>query len=109
LENRHRGPMRANRLTILKGGWTYTPVGLKPTDIAHLETLRWDRDEIFAVMRVPKTTAGITEQLNYATQLGQDKNLWDKSLGPDVTLIEKTLDATLFYEQPDTIVGAFDL
>jgi len=109
LEDRHRGSLNANRLTILNGAWKYQPTGLKPADLQHHQTLMWDRDEIFAVLRVPKSTAGVTDQLNYATQLGQDRNLWDKSLIPDIRLFESVIDSTIFFNQPDTIVGAFDL
>lgn len=108
-ESRHKGPGRRNRLAILRGAWKYTPTGLSPQDMQHLESQRWNRETLFGVLRVPKSTAGVTDDLNYATQLGQDKNLWDKSLLPDVALIETTLDSTLLFEETDDVVVAFDL
>jgi HK97 family phage portal protein len=108
-KQRHQGARKQGQTAILSGPWKYMPTGLSPKDMAYLEMLQWDRDEIFAVLRVPKSVAGITDNLNYATQLGQDKNLWDKSILPDISLFEATLDATLFFNLPDNIVGAFDL
>jgi HK97 family phage portal protein len=108
-ENRHKGPTNVSKVGILWGSWKYLKTGLSPADLQHLETLKWDRDEIFAVLRVPKTTAGVTESVNYATQLGQDKNLWDKGLLPDVRLIEDTIDTSVLGNVQDNVTIAFDL
>lgn len=105
----HGGAQRAGRTAILSGEWDYKKLGLTPQDMDYINSKRWNRDEVFAVEGVPKSTAGITENLNFATQLGQDKNLWDKRLLPDVRLFEDTLEGTLFFGQPDNVVGAFDL
>ena len=105
----HAGAENSGRVAIMAGKWQWTSLGISPKDMDYLNSMKWNRDEIFAVMRVPKSTAGITDQLNFATQLGQDKNLWDKGLLPDIRLFEDTLEATLFFGQPDNIVGAFDL
>lgn len=106
---RHSGPTNVNRTAILEGEWSYTQIGSPPKDMDYSGSKTYNRDSIFGALRTPKTTVGITEALNYATQLGQDKNLWDKSLLPDVKLIERQLERHLFYEIPDDIVGAFDL
>ena len=108
-EKRHKGANKAGRLRVLSGEWKYIPTGLSQSDMEYLDMMRWGRDEIFAIMRVPKTVVGITEEINFATQLGQDKNFWDKGLLPDVRLFEDTLDQTLFFNQPDDVVGMFDL
>ena len=108
-EQRHRGPGNRGELAILTGSLEYVPVGLSPRDMDFLDSIKYNREEVFGAMRVPKSVAGITENLNYATQLGQDFNFWDKCLLPEVRYFEDVLDNSIFFSQTDDIVGAFDL
>lgn len=107
-KQRYEGPQNANRLAILTGSFKYIDIGLGPKEIAYLEQRNWNRDEIFAVLRVTKSVMGLSEGLNYATQLSQDKNFWDKCLMPLMRMYEDVLDFDLFQTEPDDIVGAFD-
>ncbi|PHR91978.1 MAG: hypothetical protein COA69_09440 [Robiginitomaculum sp.] len=106
---RHEGGHNQKRTAILKGGWNYQQLALSPKDLEYAESKRWNRDGVLAILGTPKSIVGITDDLNYATQKGQDKNFWDKTLLPDVRLIEDTIDSTIMFEEPDDIVGAFDL
>jgi len=106
---RHEGPGNAHRTALLSDGFKYQPVAMSPRDLEYLETLKWDRDEILAVLNVPRSVLSITEYINYATQLGQDANFWDKNIIPMFQMIESTLDKTLFFESPDNVLGAFDV
>lgn len=108
-EQRHAGAERAGRTALLSGGFSYTKVGLSPADIQYLETLKWDRNEILAVMGVPPAVLGLAEDTNYATALGQIKVFWDQTVLPVARLIEDALDADLLFSEPDDIVGAFDV
>ena len=108
-EDRHKQANRAGRLAILAGAWKHIPSGLTPQDMNYIEMFRWDRDEILAILRTPKTVLGVTEQLNFATQRGQDKNFWDKGLLPDVRLFEGTVDQSVMFNEPDDTIAAFDL
>lgn len=108
-EQRHRGPGNRGELAILTGSLEYVNTGMSPRDMDYLESIRYNREEVFGSMRVPKSVAGITDQLNYATQLGQDFNFWDKCLIPEVRYFEDLLDGTIFFNQTDDVVGAFDL
>ncbi len=108
-EEQHAGAERSGRIAILSGGFKYQSIALSPTDMGHLEQLAWDRDEVLAVMGTPKAVLGVTEQLNYATQIGQTANFWDQTLLPLLRLEEQTLDATMFFAQTDRTFGAFDL
>lgn len=108
IEQRHQGASNALKTMILSGGFNYTPVAMSQKDMEYLETRKYNREEILAVMLVPPSVLGITEFTNYATQLGQDQNFWDKNIIPTQTMIESTLDATLFFNEPDNVIGAFD-
>jgi hypothetical protein len=106
---RHRGEKNVNRTGVLSGGWEYYKTGMTTKDMDYPNLKTWDRDEILAAMRTPKTVVGVTDAVNYATQLGQDKNFWDKALIPIIKYFEAVLDGTLLFEEPDDVVGAFDL
>lgn len=108
-EQRHKGTSHRKELAILPTGIKYIPVGLSPQDMEYLDSLRHGREEIFAVERTPKTIVGVTDTLNYATQIGQDRNFTDKTLIPEWRMFEDVLDATLFFAETDDVVGAFDL
>jgi len=108
-EQRHKGANNANELAILTGGLEYVPTGLSPKDMEYQESLKYNREQIFAAQRVPKTIVGITENINYSTQLGQDANFWDKTILPEIRYFEDVVDGTLMYQQQDNLVGAFDL
>jgi hypothetical protein len=97
------------RTAFLPNGMKYAAVGISNKDIQFLEMLKWGREEVLAVMGVPPSVLGVTEFTNYATQLGQDKNFYDKGLLPKMRIIERGLDSTLMLGSPDDEVILFDL
>lgn len=107
---RHGGEASAGRTAILSGGLTYQPTQLSPVEIQLLEQLKWGRDEILAALNMPKSVLGVTDALNYATQLGQDFNLWDKNLLPMLRLEETTIDESpMMSAEGDDVVALHDL
>lgn len=108
-EERHGGTDNSGRTAMLTGGFQYQQLQLTSTDLDSLETQRYGREEILALMRVPKSVLGITDFINYATQLGQDRNFWDKGIFPWLRLMESVLDRTLLFNEPDSTVGMFDV
>lgn len=107
--DQHAGTENVGKQIILPSGLKYVQTALTNQDMQFIEGLREHRDEIFAVGRTPKTVHGITDAVPYAVQAGQDKNFIDKTVVPQWLMYELTLDATLFNEQTDDVVGAFDL
>ncbi len=105
---RHEGPQNANKIAILTGAFKYVDIGLGPKDMQYLEQRKWDREEIFAALRVPKSALSLTEGNNYATQLSQDRNFWTINLIPQMLMYEGVLDRSLFYGETDNTFGAFD-
>ena len=65
-EERHQGVSNARKVALLKGGMTYTDIGISQKDMDFVEGRRFSRDEILAMFRVPKTILGITEDVNRA-------------------------------------------
>ena len=83
---------------------------LSPQEGQYLEQKKSNRTETLAAMATPDSVLGVSEAQTYATQLGQDKNFWDKNLIPLMRLIEAALDrSALFFEEGDDVVGLFDL
>jgi phage portal protein BeeE len=109
-ENRHRGPENAGRVGVLIGGIKYHQVGLSPRDMEHLNTRRWDREEILAVLGVPPSLLGVTDVVNYATAMAQLKIFWENTVLPLLKRLETTLEfSPLFGFETDRLFGAFDL
>lgn len=107
---RHKGPLNRGNVAILEGGVTFTATTLTQKDMEFIEQRRWNREEILAVIGpLPKSILSITDDLNYATQLAQDRNFWNKCAIPLIRLIENTIDGMLLLLEPDTVVGMFDL
>ena len=90
-EDRHRGASRAHTIAILEGGLTYKQTGLSQKDMDFLEQRRWNREEILAAFKVPKTELGLYEDVNYATAKTQRKMFWETTLLPKMALIEYVL------------------
>ena len=108
-ESRYKGPGAANRVALLDAGMKYVQTALTPQDLQGREQMEWNRSVHSAVMGVPPSQLGVTEFTNYATALGQKKTLWDNTLLPQIMLVDRTLDSTLFFMQPDNVVGMHDL
>lgn len=108
-EENYAGPDKTGRLLALFGGLKLSNLGLSPQDMEFLSGLEWDRDEILAVLGTPGAVLGLPNKLNRATQQGMKLDWWEHRVIPLMTLIETTLDATLFFETPDNVTGMFDL
>lgn len=103
------GVDNAGRTALLQGGFKYQSIAMSPADMEALEQLKLTREEILAVVGVPPSSLGLTNDLNYATQLGQDKNFWERRGLPLLRLIETSIDGSLFFNETDNVFGAFDL
>lgn len=107
-DQRHGQSDNERRIALLTGGWKYIPVGLAPKDMHTLETRKWNREEILAVMMTPASILSVGDKMTYATQLGQDRNFWDKNLLPTMQVYEQEIDSTILQTETDDVVGGFD-
>lgn len=108
-EQRHKGEQNGGRPAMLSGGLTYTPTQMSPRDMEFLQQKGHNREDIMAVMGTPKSILGVTDSLNYATQLGMDRGFWEKTLLPQLRIIEGGIDSNVFYNEADSSFGLFDL
>lgn len=102
-------PEGTSRTALLTGGWEYTPVSMSPKDMEYMKTMEWDRDAVLAVLGVPKGMVGVTDSINYATQLGQDRIFIEKTVMFYWKAIEFAIDGSLFFTESDKLYPAFDL
>lgn len=108
-QDRHRGPGKAHQIAILEGGLTYKQTGLSQKDMDFLDQRRWNREEIMAAFKVPKTELGFYEDVNYATAKTQRKLFWENTLIPKMALIEFVLwSQMLRYIEGGRIWAEFD-
>jgi HK97 family phage portal protein len=95
-EDRHQGAPKAHRIALLEGGVSYKQTGLSQKDMDFLSQRRWNREEIMAAFKVPKTELGLYEDVNWATAKTQRKLFWENTLLPKMTLIEFVLWGQFF-------------
>lgn len=104
------GVDNAEKTALLHGGWDYQTVGASADDLGLSDREDRNREEILGVMGTPGSVVGLTNDLNYATQLGQDRNFWDKTVIPMFQLVERAIESSdLMYTETDAIFGAHDL
>lgn len=107
-ESRHKGAGKARRVAILED-LDYKETGLSHHDMQFLEQRKWNREELMAVFKVPKSELSLYEDVNFATAQSQDRNFWIKTLIPKMNYIADVLESKLFkYIDKGETWGYFD-
>lgn len=104
----HQGEKRSHELAVLHSNLKYEQFALNQSDMQYLEGRKWNRDEICQILGMKKGVISITEDLNYATLMGQKKEWWESTLIPIMTLVEDSINSTFFRNIPDIKI-MFDL
>jgi HK97 family phage portal protein len=89
--DRHQGVAKGHQVALLEGGLTYKQTGISQRDMDFLEGRKYNREEIMAVYKVPKSELGLYEQINFATAKTMDRVFWTKTLLPKMVLYETIL------------------
>lgn len=108
LEKKHTGASNAYKTAILEAGLKPVQVGESHKDMDFIEQKRFTREELLGVWRVPKALFNITEDLNYATFIGQMKIFWQYALMPALMKISDSLNVGLVYPYNNKIYCEFD-
>lgn len=106
LTARHQGPNRRRLPAVLDGMFKVDVVPEDMTAERHGGVRDRARDSVLSSMRVPLSQLS-SDAANYATQLGQDRNLWIKTILPLALKIEEVVNTTLLWNEPDNIVAGF--
>lgn len=95
-DNDHKGFSKAFRTAILEGGLKPINTGSTHRDMQFSEQKRLNREDILGIWRVPKSLFSITDNLNYATFIGQKKMFWTETVMPLLRNIEDKLNSDFF-------------
>lgn len=108
-EAEHGGPLNRGKTAILQNGATFTPNPRTPQDMEYIEGLRWTRDEVLACLGVPKAVLSITDDLNYATHIGQVRVFWETTILPLLGRLSGVIDIQLLARVGFDGYAAFDV
>ncbi|HEY6527266.1 MAG TPA: phage portal protein [Cellvibrionaceae bacterium] len=98
----HMGVANAHKPMILEMGLNWKPISLNAEDAQHLETRKFQREEICAFMRVPPTKVAILDKATLNNSEVMELDFVKNSLMPYVTRIEARILIGLLTEEEQT-------
>lgn len=109
MKKQHKGAKNAHKIAVFDSGLKPTTTGSSHKDMEFLEQKKYTREEILGNWRAPKALFNITEDLNYATFVGQMKIFWIYSIMPILRKVEEGLNFGLVTPYNPKIYFAFKL
>jgi HK97 family phage portal protein len=91
-----QGAENAHKTAFLKGGMTYNRVQFTQREMEFLEGRKFTRDQVLSIFGVPKTVAGYTEDINFATAQAQSQVFWKNTVKPLLIRIQEKLNSDFF-------------
>ncbi len=108
-EKKFKGASNGHKVAILESGLKPLPTGtLSHRDMEFMEQKKFSREEILGIWRAPKALFNITEDLNYATFVGQMKIFWSYSIMPVMRKVEGAINRHLVWQYNPKIEAYFD-
>lgn len=104
----YQGATKAHKMAILEGGLKPVTTGLDQQKMQFIEQRRYNREEILGIFRVPKAMFSITDDLNYATFVGQKKIFWTDTIMPLIRRIEEEINSQFFARFAPEFICRFD-
>lgn len=101
VKQHYRGVSKGFKTIVLEGGMDAKVIGTSHSDMQFIEQSKFTREEILGIWRVPKALFNITDDLNYATFVGQMKIFWLYGLMPILRKIEEAFNRHLIYPATD--------
>lgn len=93
IESRYAGYKNSSRTILLDSGMKAKPYKINPKDVSIIPSREFIRDEILAILRVPKTILGLSNDVNYANAKEAIKVFNDFTIKPFARLcIESKLN-----------------
>lgn len=72
LKKKYRGLDNAHKTMVLEAGLEWKMMGITQRDMEFMEQMRFSRDKILGIFRVPRTVLGITDDVNRANAEATD-------------------------------------
>lgn len=92
LEKHHRGTDKAHRVMALFGDMDIQPFGFSQKDMDFTEQMKFGRDKIMAMFRVPKAIIAQTEGVNFASSKVAQYNFAKFTIKPKMERIVQQLN-----------------
>lgn len=109
VKQHYKGHTKAFRTIVLEAGLEAKPIGSTHKDMDFIEQMKYTREETLGVWRVPKALFNITDDLNYATFVGQMKVFWLYGLMPILRKLEDVLNKDLVQPYRKDLHCKFDI
>jgi len=97
------------KMAVLEGGLKAEALGQTHKDMEFIEQKRLTREEILGIWRSPKALFNITEDLNYATFVGQMKIFWLYTLMPILQKFKDGFNAHYIKQYRNDVFLTFDI
>jgi len=104
----YKGASKAFKVAVLEAGLKPLTIGINQKEMQFIEQKRFMREEIIGIWRVPKAMFSITDDLNYATFIGQKKVFWTDTLMPILRKIEDEFNSQFFTRYAPDVRCRFD-
>jgi len=104
----HEGASKAFKFAVLHAGLQLKNEQPTHKDMDFLDQKKFAREEILGIWRAPKALFNITEDLNYATFVGQMKIFWIYTIEPILRKVESAFNSMLIQPYNPNIYCKFD-
>ncbi len=108
MKDKYGGARKGHQLGILSGGVDVKTLGLSQKDMEFLSTREFSREELLAVLELPKALLSITDDLNYATLQGLKASFWHEVIIPFSELVRDKLNSEVFPVRAPELHCEFD-
>lgn len=108
LNENYRGATNAFKVAILEAGLKPVSTTHTNADMQFIDQKKYIREDLIGMWRVPKTMLGITEDLNYATFVGQKKVFWTDTIIPILERLAEEINSQFFDRFMPDVYCAFD-
>jgi SPP1 gp7 family putative phage head morphogenesis protein len=92
VERKYSGVANAHKTMILESGLDYQPMTISQREMDFIESRKFNRDEILAVFRVPRTILGITDDVNRANAEASDYVFMSRTIKPEMRRFTEALN-----------------
>lgn len=109
IDKRHRGIGKSSKLMILGGDLDYQVVSLTQKEMDWIETKKLSRDDVLAMMKVPKPLLAIVDDVNRANSETAMYIFLSETVKPDVeALTEKYNEECVYTDFDERVFIGFD-
>ena len=76
------GEKNAGESAVLSHGMDFKQLSVSPKDMDYLGLIKYERETLLSVLKLPPVTVGVFEFANYANSLIQSKIFWENAIIP---------------------------